>query len=183
MNGKAPLFFGTLLWLSNPIFSGCSPSSSDPEWQFGETELQAMVDDINSQVWEYEHQGQQLAIHFALNPVEMELEEASLNPVHRQATPVFIASAHACGTTTFFASAQACIDMAMMQIEGTVQIIDVQSQEILIDHVAVQGEFNTSSTVLDSGSLSLWNDDGLYVSLSDYDGLEGLNFQFDTVEW
>jgi len=180
MNIKSSIAFATLLWLINPIFSGCSPSSSEVEWGFGEQELQAMLDSVNSTTWEFNNQGQLLEIHFDLSPIER--EQAAIHPTFDDGF-TWIHSAHACGTTMFFASAQACIDMAMMEVEGTVQIVDSQSQEVLVDHALVTGEFNTSSTTLDSGSLAIWNEDGLFVSLSDYDGNAGLDFVFDTAEW
>ena len=192
MKSKSIIFFSGLLWLINPIFSGCSPDQSDTDWQFDESDLQAMLDDINSEPIIYEESAQSFEIHLNLQPVIQETEVQEANgkyhqSPHLQIEAIALQSAHACDTAVFFASAQACIDMAIMYVEGTIEIRDTDSQEVLLTLTEISGEFNTSSEDLSSGYLWLSNNGNIHISMSDHntdgDMQGGLDWTIDSIEW
>lgn len=123
----------TTLWLVNPVFSGCY-SSSDTEFNFGETDLLEILDDVNTHSWEITFDGELSTVTVDLTQM---IEEIEINGDQASILSfIGFGSAHACDSRTFLAEAEACIDVSSLPIEGTLTVrsnLDIESEPQVFD--------------------------------------------------
>lgn len=161
-------FAATTLWLINPVFSGCD-ANNDPEFEFDESDMIALLDDLNGQVWETEFNGEPSTIIVAIS---QEIEEQA-----RMWSILQPNTATACSTRNFVGSAEACIDMSTLPIEGTITI-ETETGEMEPLVYDVSGSIDVFGTTLNNAEVWLSNDD-VHVSWSGYTEEDGQALVFE----
>ena len=159
------------VWALNPVITGCDPSN-EKEFSFGEAEMLELLDDLNEQSWSIEFEGSSVEVLVELNQIEEEASAALSLPSN---------SAHACGTRSFIASAEACIDVTSLLIEGSISIIDEESDEP--ETFFVSGSIDVMGLDLDNAEVWVYNDDirASWDSLMDEDSGQ-LDLVINTLE-
>ncbi|MEC7986979.1 MAG: hypothetical protein VX278_17555 [Myxococcota bacterium] len=160
---SSSIFAMTALWLANPILGGCEPMT----YTFEKADMVLLMETLNQQTWIIESDTQNYEVDLQI--LESEGEYAS------HYTFDVISSAHACGTRSFIASADACISDTIMELEGWITIRDAQTQEILVEEKALDGEMyvlgydlNNADVRLffaEEGSIDFYSPDGQSFSL------------------
>lgn len=162
----------SVLWLANPII-GCSQEEEE-KFSFDEEDMLALLDEVNQETFAFEVSEKSFELQFTLVP--REAETASLHLTS------FLASAHACGSRSFFAEAEACVDVSELPVEGTVDIIDVETGEIIQDDLIVEGSLDVYGLTFDNASMYL-NHDGGSFSFIDSTETEEVDLSLDSAEW
>ena len=161
--------FFTLLWLFNPVFSGCSTTTA---FSFDETDMLELMYDINETDWTIENEQGVFLVDFTLQ--QSSGEQASLQQFFE-----IIGSAHACGERSFVAEANACIDVSMLMLEGTVTITEQENKSVVIENMPLEGSMEIYGLNLNNAEVYLQHNDGnIYLSSND-----GIKFTLDSVEW
>ena len=161
------------LWLANPIyFTGCFGEKY--EFTFDQSDMLALLDEVNEETWIYEVDGKDFEIRFNLE--QEGAETASLN------IGEILASAHACESRSFVAEAGACITNTDMPVEGVVTIIDAETQEVIQEDLSLSGSMYVYGYDLDNVSLDLYHDGGSFY-FGEIPEQEELTLQLDSAEW
>ena len=157
----------SVLWLVNPVVNiGCDNSRAHT---FGQADMLDLMEDINAQEWTLETDGQTYIIDFDLNQKSNE-ELASIFD--------YMGSATACGSRSFFASAHACIETSGLMLEGTVQISDAVTDEI-IEEMEIEGDMLVLGYHLDNAMVSLSNETTSFTLESS----DGISFSLSGSNW
>lgn len=114
MKRSSPWLLAPVLFLANPAYlTSCSSGG----YEFGETEMHELLDDVNAHQWEMDGY-----------TLELDLHQNTGEATARRSVSSLVSSAHACGNRTFVESAAACIDTTEMGIAGTGWVIDEENQ-------------------------------------------------------
>ena len=135
------------VWALNPVITGCDPSG-DKEFTFGESEMLDLLDELNEQSWSIEFEGAMVEVLVEIEQIQEETSAALSLPSN---------SAYACGSRSFIASAEACIDTTSLPIEGTISILDDESEEP--ETFLVSGSIEVMGHYLDNADIWIYNDD------------------------
>jgi len=165
------------LWLLNPVI-GCSDG-----FEFDESDLIALMDGVAETTWVSEQEAIEYEIHFQLEKGDIDYDEDSEDYSDDAfgsliSTVDIFASAHACGTRSFLSEAEACIDTTILSVKGTVEIIEVSSQEVVLEE-AVDGAISVWGKHLNEADFWLkgeTSDFSLYSS-------DGISFELNEVTW
>ena len=157
------------LWLLNPMFTGCA---EDDKFQFGEAEMLDLLDTLDGQTWV-------TTIDGTNHELILDLQQAT--EVQASLTPNFLTlgSALACGDRTFLASAEACVETSTLHIEGTVSVVNLDTQVVLHESLEIEGSMTVIGYVLDNADINLYHESGsLYWYSSD-----GQSIELESTEW
>lgn len=160
----------SVLWLVNPIV-GCSQEEG---FSFGEDDMLALLDEVNQETWVFEVSEERFELQFTLVPRESEMASLHLSSI--------FTSAHACGSRSFFAEASACIDTSDLPVEGTVNIIDVETGDVIQGDLAVEGSLEILGLDLDNASMYLNHEGGSFYFV-DGTETEEVDLILDSAEW
>ena len=161
----------TTLWLLNPIYFGGCDTPTPQEFTFGEADMLELMDEINGQTWTVEKENEAFELEFQL---DQQAEE-----IARLKWMDFIASAHACGDRIFLAEASACLEMSSLPLEGTMRITNLDTEEVVLEDLAVTGEISVQGYHLTSADIALYSDN-THIFFYSPDGEE---FSLDIAEW
>ncbi len=166
-------FAATTIWLINPVFSGCD-SHTDNAFQFDESDMIALLDDLNGEVWETEFNGVPSTVTVDVSQVVE--EQASLWSMVQANT------ASACGTRNFVGRAEACVEMSTLPVEGVITI-QANHEETYPLVYEVSGSIDVFGTTLNNAEVWLSNDD-VHISWSGYtaEGEDSLLFELNGVQ-
>lgn len=139
----------------NPLyFAGCV--SADPEPNFGEAEMVALLATVNStDVWAFSTNGQSYELTLTLDRAT----HASRAVPRKDA---FSATAMACGTRSFYQSAAACITVTSLPLTGSFMLERVSGSEraTVAANVAFEGALVVYGDTIGSAHLDLTFRDG-----------------------
>ena len=157
------------LWLMNPMFTGCAEENA---FEFGETEMLDLLESLESQTWVTTIDGTDHELILELEPSPE--EQAALMP------SIFgLGSAHACEDRTFFASAEACIKSTTMYIEGSVQVINLETEEVLHESLPLDGSILVLGYALDNADIRVTHETGFIIWHSN----DGESIAMDGATW
>ncbi|MBK8170950.1 MAG: hypothetical protein IPK60_11490 [Sandaracinaceae bacterium] len=138
-----------LAFVVNPLyFAGCV--ASDPEPNFGEPEMLALLDDAN----------ESSPYAFAVDDVHYELA-LSLSQSAQMARAIpkseLVQSAYACGNRAFYQSAAACVTVTELPVNGTFTLRRMDGSEWVevATDIAVRGSIAVYGETLTSAFLTL----------------------------
>ncbi len=167
---KIQIGFLTLLWLVNPVFSGCNDTTK--AFSFDERDMLELMYDINETDWTIETEEGFFLVDFSLQ--QSSGDQASVQPFFD-----ILGSAHACGERSFIAEAEACLDVSMLMLEGTVTITEQEDMSVVIENMPLEGSMEIYGLDLNNAEVYLQHSDGdIYLSSGD-----GMNFTLNSVEW
>ena len=142
-----PVMTAMLIWLVNPTLGGCDGQ----EFSFGESEMLALLDTLNSETWSDDGYS-----------VDLDLEQSTGEQAMFRAPWTPFQSAHACGNRSFVAEAAACIETSSLPLEGTVTVTDLASGESVTSDIFVSGEILVAGYALDNAEVTLSHDTGTF---------------------
>ena len=176
MTSFSKITIASALWLFNPVV-GCSP---EPEFEFGEAEMVELMDSVSTVSWMTEQDSVQYEIRFDLSKGDInydsDLAEDEEDALGSRILPsVVLGSAQACGTRSFLSEAEACIDTTILSVEGTVEVIDVAAEQIVLSEpidgaISVWGKQLNEAEFWLSGEQSqfdLYSSDGVAFELTE----------------
>ncbi len=148
----------------NPAFvTGCG-GVNEPDFEFGEPEMLALLETTNDRVWEWDETG----VTFSLKQgSELVLSQQSVS---------WLNVATACDDRSFVASAGACIVASRLAIEGTVTITDRTHGDVILEDAPVHGTMEVLGRTLSGvridlshtqGSVTFDSEDGQVLELTE----------------
>ena len=147
------ILFTIPLWLVNPLFTGCAEEN---KYEFGEAEMLDLLDTLENQTWITTINGtdHELFLDMEQSPEE----QAALMP-----SILGLGSAHACEDRTFFASAEACIQSTTLYIEGSAQVINLETEEVLHESLPLNGSILVLGYTLDNADIRVTHETGFII--------------------
>ena len=180
MNSISKFAIASALWMLNPII-GCTP---EPEFTFGEPEMEELMNSVSTDSWMTERNAVQYEIRFDLSKGNINYDPVSEDYGQEQSfgsllSPVLqVGAARACGTRSFLSEADACLDSTILSVEGSVEIIDIASEQVVLAE-AVNGAITVWGKELNEAEFWL---SGAQSGFDLYSS-DGISFELTEASW
>ena len=155
-----------IIWLVNPVFSGCFSET----YTYGQEEMLELMNTLNETVYSADQDGETYSIDFDL--VQSPEPQASLKLFSVSAT------ADACARE-FYATASACAPVTTIYLEGTIEITDSAGEIVLTEEIK-DGDLYVMGYDLNNAQFSVHSTSQYIIELWSEDGID---FEVDEVSW
>ena len=156
------VFLALCCWVVNPAYlMGCG---GERGFTFGEAEMLSLMETLEQETWQVDQAGEVYELIF-------NLEQSDILELARRPEPGLVGSALACEDRSFVASASACVDMSYLGIQGTVDVVQRATDELVHSKQTLAGTMTVMGLDLSNVDISLSHADGSF-SFSSTDGTQ-----------
>ena len=139
-----------------------------------------LMDSVSTVSWMTEQNAVQYEIRFDLRKGNINYDPVSEDDADQsfgffESSLAQLGTAQACGTRSFLSEAEACLDSTILSVEGSVEIIDVASEQVVLSEpvdgaITVWGKELNEAEFWLSGAQSgfdLYSSDGVSFDLTE----------------